>query len=191
MKTQLDIANLSRELKVRLLIAELALLANQARFVSVKYTSKESGEVARHTLILGASYHKCIEESLLELEIRRKGLSGVQLLACDELIKSFNKTLEAHSRGEQNEDYTKKGMYRHICTGLQMLENDGSLEICGLQHAKKVLTPGTFKQVNSKPLTVAKNELRRLCKVGQYRTLCVDAGNLLTVKINGDTLELE
>lgn len=181
----------ARALKVRLLISSLALTAGRAKFASLTYASKQSGEVARHTLIIGANYNKVVQESLLELEIMLPTLTGIKAQACDELMESFKKTLEAHARGEQNEDYTKKGLYRTLCTGLQCLDTDGTLEICGLSHAKAVITPGVFKEVKSRPLTIAKNELRALTRAGKWRTFCLDAGNLNGVRLNGETLELE
>lgn len=185
------LSELKRELNSRLLVAELSIRQPGAKFVSLTYRAKSSGELARHTIILGASYLKCVEDSILELETRAGALVGVEQLACVELLKSFNETLLAHQAGQQNPAYTKAGQYRKICEGLQVNENDGSLEICGLEKSKVIIEPGAHKTVNSKPFTIAKSELRKLCRVSKWRTFCLDPGTLKEVKMNGETIELE
>ena len=82
-------------------------------------------------------------------------------------------------------------MYLKLCPGLQILEHDGTLEIEGLVQSRVILNAGNYRERNSSELVKARNELRKLCRVGAWRTLCLDVGNLHTVKMNGTTLELD
>lgn len=52
------------------LTAAVASLSNGPRFVGVTYRSKESGELARHVVIVGASYENVLRNSLAELSKR-------------------------------------------------------------------------------------------------------------------------
>ena len=56
-------------------------------------------------------------------------------------------------------------------------------------HSKTVIKEGEPKKaVNSAPLTIAKDELRKLLKTNKYTQFALEMGN--TLKLNGETLEL-
>jgi hypothetical protein len=196
------------------------------RFAGVTYRAKESGELARHCLILGADYGEQIRKSLAILNAREniavdvattrelskaidatakgsparkaanaalasfQGMIGAERAASAELFLSFEETLSAHERGEQNKAYTKAGLYESICPGLQVSRADGTFEISGLQHSKTVLETGVYPVVNSSAKTIAKNEIRKALPVGRYRTLCLDAGALESVRIGGSEIDV-
>ena len=155
------------------------------RFASLTYTAKESGEVARHTVLLGFNYRTCVEKSLLELEILRPSLSGIDAIAADELLESFRKTLNGTQDG-----YTKAETYADTAVkGLKVNTVDNSLQLFGLTQAKVVLVPGTFKTVKSAPKTIAKNKLRKELPVGKFREYALDNGAIHLARINGETIE--
>lgn len=196
------------------------------RFVGVTYRSKESSELARHCLIVGADYGEQVQRSLDILNTRpniavdvaatrelfalidmtAKGTAarktandalksfqrmiGAERAAAAELVLSCEETLTAHAKGEQNADYTKAGLYETICPGLHVSRADGTFELCGLQHSKKVIEPGTFPHVNSSDKTIAKNKIRSELPVGRYRTLSLDVGCLESVRIAGNELDV-
>src|SRR5277367_2513103 len=85
------------------------------QFASLTYLSKSSGELARYTVELGFDYHRLIKRSIVELEIlnirEREKWTGLMRYASWCVMESLRKTMEAHGRGEQNDDYTKKGQY--------------------------------------------------------------------------------
>ena len=155
------------------------------RFASLTYTAKESGEVARHTVLLGFSYKASVEKSLLELEILRPTLTGIDAIAADELLTSFKKTLDGTQDG-----YTKGHVYADTAVkGLKVNTNDDSLQLFGLTHAKVVLTPGTFKVVKSAEKTIAKDKLRKQLPVGKFREYALDSGAIHAARINGECIE--
>lgn len=172
------------------LIAKLVKTTDKgARFVGVTYTAKTTGEVARHVLNVGIDYENCVRNSIIELESMIPTLTyDVQHEAATELLGSFRNTLHNMAQGLSNDNYTKKDIYVNICPGLKVNITDGTFELQGLQVSKKVITPGTYKTVKSRPLTVAKNELRSLLSVGSFRTLACDLGALESVRIAGTEL---
>lgn len=169
----------------------VATTKNGARFIGVTYRSKMSNELARHVVIVGIDYERCVQNSLVELESMLPTLSyDIQIEAANELTYSLKNTLHNMSLGTSNDNYKKKGVYVNVCNGLKINLNDGSFELQGLQVSKKVIEAGVYKVVNSKALTLAKNELRNQLSIGSFRTLACDVGALETIRIGGAELEV-
>lgn len=164
------------------------------QFVSLTYLSKGTKELARHTLNLGFSYHNLVLKSITELEIliseNSATWSALTKQAAEEVMASLRKTVEAHERGEQNEDYTKKGQYIPIVNGINLNTTDNTIQLFGLAHTKTVLVEGEYKEVNSKPLTVEKNKIRKQLSISKFREFALDLGNVDSARVNGNTLEL-
>ncbi len=163
------------------------------QFVSFTYLSKGAGELARHTLNVGFNYHTAVEKSVSELEtiiaLESDTWSELQKTAAVNVMASLKKTLAAHAVGEQNADYTKAGQYIPICNGINVNSNDGSIQCFGLKHTKVVLVPGVYPHVNSRPLTLAQNEIRNQLTVGKFREFALDEDTIAEVKMSGDTYE--
>lgn len=157
-------------------------------FVGVTYTSKSSGETARYTFLIGASYLNTLRKSLAELEVL-PAVSALEIQAKTEVKASLEKSIAAHEAGTQSEDYTKKGMYSDVVPGIKEF-NDGTCEIAGLQIARKVITPGTFKTVKSAPLTILKDGYRKQLTITKYRTLAIDESHLHSVRVGGTEIEV-
>jgi hypothetical protein len=155
------------------------------KFGSFTYTSKTSGEVARHTVILGMSYHELVRQSVEELSALTTTNVGkwneLQVLAAREVMVSLEKTLAAHAVGQQNDDYTKKDVYISIGNGISLNTNDNTLQLFGLASKKVVITPGVFKSVKSAPLTLAKNEIRNLLSVSKFREFALDVSQIESI----------
>ena len=181
------------------IIALIRSLIGKAQFASLTYTTKESKETARYTVILGATYRTLLDKSLLALTLldlptlaKDKGMDLALLtLAQGEVQKSLEKSIAAHAIGQQNADYTKRGQYASLGAGLNVNETDGSLQLFGLVQSKVVLQPGEHKVVNSKPLTLAKKAITKALPIGKFREFALDAGNIQAVKLDGTTLVFE
>lgn len=171
-------------------MAEIAKLNGKTRFVSVVYESKGSGEVARHTFLIGANYRTLLVRSMDALTKKIHALSGIDLEAAQELLKSYSKSLLAIDTQTVNPDYTKAGIYENLCDGLALHKEDGSLELRGLSIKKEVIKAGVHKTVNSRPLTIAKNNLSKDLPVSRYRSLSIDEGAMQTIAISGRKLAL-
>jgi hypothetical protein len=158
-------------------------------FVGVTYTAKKTGETARYVFSIGTNYLNLLNKSLVELG----GISVESELdkAAHAAVKaSLEKSIAAHEKGEQSDDYTKKGMYRDLSPGVKEF-NDGTCEIAGIQISRKVITPGVYKTVNSAPLTLAKQAIEKQLSKSKYKTLCIDAGNLESIRVGGNEIEVE
>ena len=172
-----------------------------ARFTSLVYRSKTSGEKSRFTVITGFNYEKCVEDSLLQLEllsledivtllISKHGGSEAEWFpivaqAASELTESLTKTL----LGAQ--DNSRSNQYRQVAPGIKENLNDKTLELTGLIHSKVVLEEGEFKDKKSSNKTIAKDTIRKFLKVGKFRSFALDSGAISRVKLMGETIELE
>src|SRR5664280_513459 len=114
------------------------------RFASLVYRAKGSGELARHIILIGFSYHAAVEKSLIALKKARFS-NALKKQAQGELIASFEKTLAAHAVGQQNADYTKKEVYDDVeldgekVNGIKYNTNDGTFKLFGLTMGKTCL----------------------------------------------------
>ncbi len=205
-----DEAIRKRKANMQALIDSLKAVAGKAQFASFTYKTKEKfnaagkvvdgGEVARYTLILGAEYQRLLEKSLLALDLLDIGELAKQHPAMSldlfyqaktAVKESLEKSLIAHKQGTQNADYTKRGLYEPLGGGLNLNKNDLTLQMFGLLKSKVVLSEGIKKTVNSAPLTIAKNIIKRELPISKFLEFALDMGNIKTVKLNGQTVEIE
>ena len=173
-------------MKVVSLIEIVSALGNVkgCKFASIVYTAKESGEIARHTILLGFNYRTCVAMSLEQIKNTRPMLDGIDAIAADELIESFSKTLN----GTQDK-YTKAHVYADTAIGgLKVNTNDDTLQLFGLVQSKVIIAEGIHKPVKSAPLTIAKNKLRKSLPIGKFREYALDGGSIHTAKLSGETI---
>jgi hypothetical protein len=133
-----------------------------ARFVSVVYRAKETGELARHTILLNVNRQRACKVDLANLEAKRSSLTGLDLQAADELIASLKASIAGY-----NPLYTKHGYYQAEGNGNVQVSVLDKVYIRGYSVKKDVLSPGVYKTVKSKPLTIAKDKLRKEFKSGK------------------------
>lgn len=175
------------------IVDKIASQAGLARFVSLTYSSKTTGEVARYVVQLGFSYRNLLHKSLIQLEVEREIMTDLSREAADDLIESMNESLN----GTQNK-YTKKDIYQDYVDpsgkkiqGVKVNKNDGSIKIFGLITSKTQITPPVNQQKpkESSPLVAAKDRIRKSLPIGRFREFSID--NLHSAKINGEVLEIE
>ena len=169
----------------------VSILANitSPTFASFLYRSKTDNSLARYTVILGAKYTNLLDKSKTALEIEMQTMDSALHPAAQAVMDSLNKSIEAHSKGEQNSDYTKKDQYIPLGNGININSNDASIQVFGLIHSKVVIEAGNEKKpVKSSPMTIAKNTVRRMLPISKFREFAFDIGNIHAVKVSGDTL---
>lgn len=156
-------------------------------FVSIRNYANKSGEVSNNLLNVGASYENAKKkdiEFLQKLNLHEHNFkSSLALIdeARKELIASLIKPDENRSQGQVN-------TYTNIVKGIKVHNETGVLYVYGYRERKEVLAKGEYKEVKSKPLTIAKNELKKLMRTGKFTQYALEIGN--EVRANGETLEL-
>lgn len=160
-------------------------------FVSVKNYTNSKGEVSNNLINIGIKYESAkkkdiafLNELNIEKAIAEHGLKSDKSLleeARKDLMVSFIKPEVNRSNGQ-------KDAYTVIFEGVKVHNTTGVLYLYGYREKKDVLVKGVYPIVNSKPLTIAKDELRKLLKTGKFTQYALEVGN--TLKLNGETLEL-
>jgi Ni,Fe-hydrogenase maturation factor len=186
--TEIEVSE-AAQLVINLAKAAIEKSPTGVSFVSIRNYTNQYGEVSNQTINLGESYEKAKLrdiELLEKLDITKAEYgfkSSVLMLekARVELIEAFIKPNENRSKG-QTEAYT------NICKGIRVHNQTGLLYLYGYRINKTVLQSGTYPTKNSKELTIAKDELRKLLKTGKFVNFSLEVGN--TLKMAGDTLEL-
>lgn len=162
-----------------------------AKFCSLTYTSKKNGEVARHTLILGASLTKLYGRDIVALDEMLADLKGTALLAATEIRNSRQKSLELGIGN--NPSYTCKDVYVHIdgLEGFKVHKGTGALYVMALSEGKVVLQEGTpLPPVTSSEKTIAKRKIEAMIpSAGRIRQFIIK--RVTRVAANGETIEIE
>ena len=169
---------------------------NGVSFVSIKgYCSDQSAntEVADILINVGSSYANMKEADLATLKAANASELandnfGVALIqeAIDEKIKSILAPSKARSEA-QTEAYValnKKGT-------LKLCKETRSIVIAGTVVRKTVIVEGAYKEVKSKPLTLAKKYLDKALNLKMAKLRNYKLSNIIqSVKVNGDTIEI-
>ena len=158
-----------------------------ARFASLTYTAKGTGEKARHTVALGVSVERAYKRDVAILEAMRPTLEGVKAQACDELLASLRESLTVGIGN--NSAYTCADVYAPIARGIKVHKESGAVHVFGFGLQKSVIEKGEYKTVRSSEKTLAKNELRKRLKSGKFRQFVLS--EVSEAKMNGKTLIFE
>jgi len=162
-----------------------------AQFVSVKNYENSKGEVANHVVNLNVNYENAKAkdiEYLKDLDVSTlddKGL-GKDLMekARVALLGAAISPNKARSKGQTE-------AYRTICNGVSAYigqdgTKHGEIKIFAMAVSKKVIVQGIYPKVNSRPLTIAKNIIKKELKATKFRRLTLS--NVGTVKVQGEEL---
>ena len=160
-------------------------------FVSVKNYTNKQGEVSNSLINIGIKYESAKKKDIAflnELNIE-KAIAEFDLKSDKSLLEEARKELMVgFIKPEVNRSQGQINAYTTIFDGVKVHNETGVLYIYGYRENKTVLVKGEYKTVNSKPLTIAKDELRKLLKTGKFTQYSLEVGN--TLKLNGETLEL-
>ena len=164
-------------------------------FVSLKnYRSDKSDntEVADILINVGISYEKLKADDLEVLQATKRSIGsfvtenfGIAILeqAIDEKIQSILKPNENRSNGQ-------KDAFVILNNGMKYCPNTDSLIINGSVVRKTVIVKGEFKEVKSKPLTLAKKHLDKALDLKLAKLRYYKLSNLGAIKVSGDTIEI-
>jgi hypothetical protein len=160
-------------------------------FVSVKNYTNKQGEVSNNLINIGIKYESAKKKDIAflnELDIK-KAVKEYELKSSIELLEEAKKELMvSFIKPDQNRSQGQINAYTIIFDGVKVHNETGVLYLYGYREKKDVLVKGEYKSVNSKPLTIAKDELRKLLKTNKFVNFALEVGN--TLKLNGETLEL-
>lgn len=169
-------------------VSELARLRPSSTFLSVMGYRNSAGEIADFSLAFNFSYRNALLRSLVALaEVEPK--DSLQEKALKELRESFQSSLdwmEVSPIEEREDGYTRfqddNGNY---VKGVKFHDASQTLHLFGLLVHKRVLMPGDYKKTRRQELTIAKDELRKLCPVARFRQFKLTPDQVDQISVQG------
>ena len=152
-------------------------------FVSITYTN-EHNEKQLTTFNVGVDYDKAKQKDLeylknIDISTLNSSISSEILTeATQSLISDFEKTI--------SKEKVKTNNFIHVANGLKFHTEKHELYVYGMQIQKTVLSKGEYKEDTRKPLTIAKDEIRKYLRTSKYRQFKIEKAEQF--KIKGDTL---
>ena len=143
-------------------------------FVSVKGYENKQNEISNQLINVGVSYENAkakdvetlanLDVTTLDTDIDTKLLIEAKVA----LIKSLITPNQARSQAQ-------KDNYETISEGIRVHKETRKLLVYGYIVSKEVVQKGTYKKVNSRPLTIAKNYLRKhYMKSAKFRQFYIE-----------------
>lgn len=178
------------------MLAELVnkVAGKPVRFAVVTYRAKRNNELARHSLTLGDTFGSVYQQDVAILKAMIPTLTGLQLQAATELLKSREESLTVglgnnsrYTHAPQNGDtyVTVPGL-----PGIKVHKETGELYVMGLSQGKVVLEAGEpEKPVKSRPLTLAKREIEKALESRKIRQMILK--RVTRLDVDGETLILD
>lgn len=177
-------------------IARLSV-SKTSQFISLTYTSKSgriTPETSRMVINTNVNLERVYKKDVETLQSHLTTLTDpLEVKGCEQLINSLQKSLDKGIGN--NPDFTRKNHVERINGTLRkVLCKDGSdgVEIVGILRSKVILEEGEYKTVNSRPLTIVKNKMKKSLNLGtsKIRSLTVSMNSIEGIRHNGDTIEL-
>lgn len=162
------------------------------------HISGKSGEVSDFFLNTRIGYQRLLQRSMQSLHLFDAINMATDCPACADLIEGTDTTAAERmafdamlsvrdSLAGRINGQTRKSPFLTIAPSLQVLASnpDAALYITGLVQYKRIIKRGTYKQVNSKPLTLAKRWIERGLPISRYRTIKLAPGLFQEISVNG------
>jgi hypothetical protein len=168
------IANLSRV---------LAKSPTGVSLVSIKGYTNSFSEVSNNLVNVGASLTNAKAKDVQTLQVLDvTTFNGDSILlekARVDLINSFINPNQNRSQGQID-------AYTIIAKGIKVHNETGEIYIFGLRNSKTIIEQGVYPIVNSRPLTIAKNQLKKDLKSSKFTQYKLSSTT--AIKLNGEEL---
>jgi len=173
-----------------------------ASFIGLRGYKNASGEVSDITLNIGVSYQKQLQKDLDKLNtitdetlviLSNESNLPIETLtqAIVDLIDSTNKNLSKDLAEHTASSITQIDTYMNITTGVKLHKTSMEVFINGFLEKKKVIQAGVYKEVKSKPLTIAKNLITKFLDLNTAKVRMYKFNNIDSIKISGTEIFLQ
>lgn len=166
-------------------------------FARINGYTNSSGEKANVTINIGVNYGNVKQKDLEYLQdldvttLVREADEEKELIALDKelLTEAKEALLKSQTAPSKNQSKAQTDAYTRIegAPQLKVHNETGKIYLEGYQVSKNILVEGEYKKVNSRPLTIAKKEIKKGMRVSKIRQYKLDEINNLS--ISGDTIE--
>jgi len=187
---------------VKLVVSHFSDLKG-AKFVGIKeYRAKSSNELANHVVNANFNYGNAVQKDLNSLETLKatdlESISESTSIPSTVILDAVNalKTAFINNQNKEtasNQSTAQTDLYLPITNSIKLNLTTGKLHIYALAISKTVLEAGTYKIVNSRQLTIAKNAVKKYCNfsTAKYRNFIIDEKYLSSVNISGENITVK
>lgn len=186
-------------------VSELEKLgARYARLNKYHSDASDNSEDASHTIMLNVNYGNMLKQEkealanfdITTADVERFNYSNIDYASQGYTLESFKQAVKdalSEALDALNAPKKAKDTSTDIWLNNVMVLNTKTcrLSLIGQSVSKAVIEEGEFKQVASKPLTIAKKIIRHQagCRTDKYRRFAID--NLFgNVRLQGETIEM-
>lgn len=170
---------------------------NAPQFVSIEYTNTK-GETSRQVLNVGIAYQAVLENSFNVLnqidrdKIKQEAVAqGIDAAVVDQAFADVEASLSARISRPEQIDIADVSSFTTLSKGIKMHQQTNELYLSGQVVSKTIITPGTYKEVKSRPLTLAKKMIEKHLPVSKYRSLKISPTQIHSVRSQGTTLVID
>lgn len=175
-------------------IAQLITVISQIKTPSfvriINYSNdKGEGEIANYTINLGINYNNA-KVSDIEFLRDEKNLYNIDFGSKDIAVHATSARIEMlHARLKPGAGSRAQTVaYETLCPNVRLHKEKQRIYIYGFVVRKDVVKAGTYKPVDSAPLTIAKQKIEKQLKATQFRQFAFD--KLKSVKVKGEEIEI-
>jgi hypothetical protein len=188
---------------VRNLVLEaVAKTIKGTTFIGIRNYENQQGELSNQTLLIGFSRENAMQHDFKSLQENKDKIFydlakdfDFELVkkAYSELYDSLEKRLSSDEVKEnlrQQGDSTilrsdaQNDAYQYVAKGVKLNKETEQLHIFGIVVKKTILKAIEYKSVNSRPLTICKSKIQKICdfREAKFRNFIFDKSN---VKLQG------
>jgi hypothetical protein len=179
---------------IALIVAKFAQL-NGTSLVGIReYEAKGSGEVCNHVVNANFSYGEAKKKDMATLAAATKAdLLAIAKKAkvAFEIVETAIAEMQTTSKKRSE---AQKDAFIPITNAIKLCKESGLLHIYAMAIWKsEPIVTGTFKEVNSRPKTIAKNVAKKYFNLStaKYRSFIIHPDMISEVAINGDVIGLK
>ena len=147
-------------------------------FVSVKEYENKANEISNYLINVGVSLENAKNSDIEYLE--KLDVQKCETVICKNLLEEARLALiKALKKPNENRSNGQKNAYTTITKGVRLHNETNRLHVYGFFVKKDVIVKGVYKKVNSRPLTIAKNFLRKNMKSTKFRTMILEMADAI------------
>lgn len=172
------------------ILAALSAIRPSSTLLALHGYRSAEGEVSDRVIGFHVSYENALNKSAAILRDLGEQPDPIAEEARQELLASFRKSLDGEGREDPYVPVLSPS--GEIIRGIKAHPEKGRVYIFGMQmpNQKRILVPGTYKPVNKRAKTIAKDRLRELLPVSRWRMFILDGGNVDRITVERMTFEL-
>jgi hypothetical protein len=166
------------------------------QFVHLKEYENKQSEISNYLINLGVHYGQTLQRdfamfnfiSLNDYNIPTQ-LQYVANVAYEEVFDSLQANTDKNRDNHTPASRRNLDMYDFITPNIKMHKRTGELYLVGMIISKKIITPGIYKERNSKDKTLVKNILTKNFASHKYRQYFLS--KITSITINGNKMSVE